>query len=361
MSFKLKWFLNRAFTLSGVTGLFFLGSFLLVQGQEKDILPSDHLLENLPWWTAGGKVETKSLFSVGEWGLPSKDLIFIYRPDAPVTELDKPHTQTLAVCFYEADPKKYLKSFEDEGGPIQWLKIVKDPGTGRSFLIVQRSDLKGNQVVKGFLAAHGAVKQVMEATDTQAFVNFSEGNNPLEVWCSSKAFPASKGEAEHVFAWDGSKGIFQDEKVIPENPGSWSGFSVVIATPVVVAKEQPTPTEVTQAAKPATHKSLKGWWDEPLDPAAAFAKLKTELVPQNIQKGQIATLGQQANVFFKELQKQGVKKEDFSSMRAGYYAAVASALLDKGNSKDADYYLKIALSFQSDNPDALAVKARMKP
>ena len=53
--------------------------------------------------------------------------------------------------------------------------------------------------------------------------------------------------------------------------------------------------------------------------------------------------------------------KDVNALRASYYAAVASTLLDMGNKKDANYYLKTALSFQADNPDALAVKEKLNP
>jgi hypothetical protein len=71
-------------------------------------------------------------------------------------------------------------------------------------------------------------------------------------------------------------------------------------------------------------------------------------------------LGQKAAAFFKELQKKKVPMSDVNNLRSSYYAAVASAFLDKGAKKDAAYYLKTALSFQKDNPDALALKEKMK-
>jgi hypothetical protein len=83
------------------------------------------------------------------------------------------------------------------------------------------------------------------------------------------------------------------------------------------------------------------------------------LVPQLIGKNQIAVLGQKANAFFKEAQKNGVKGKDFADMRSSYYTAVASSLLNAGRAKDAAYYLKIALSYQPDNAEALALKAKI--
>ena len=105
---------------------------------------------------------------------------------------------------------------------------------------------------------------------------------------------------------------------------------------------------------------MKGWWDEPMDAQASLTKLDTELVPGLLKKGQIVTLGQKASAFFNELQKEKVPMKEINGMRSSYYAAVASTLLDMGNKKDAAYYLKIALSFQSDNADALAVKEKLK-
>ncbi|HEY5039962.1 MAG TPA: hypothetical protein VIJ93_12905, partial [bacterium] len=120
------------------------------------------------------------------------------------------------------------------------------------------------------------------------------------------------------------------------------------------------PTGTASIASKTSHPSKDGWWDDPFEPQAAFVKLKTQLVPESIQKGQMAQLGQKAKAFFTVAQKKGTKAPEIASMRSGYYAAVASAILDKGDSKNAAYYLKLALGLQSDNPDALALKARMK-
>ena len=58
--------------------------------------------------------------------LDQKDLVLIYRQSVPVNELDKPHNQTLIVCFFDLAQQKYVKNFEDEGGTIHWIKVVKD-------------------------------------------------------------------------------------------------------------------------------------------------------------------------------------------------------------------------------------------
>jgi hypothetical protein len=98
-----------------------------------------------------------------------------------------------------------------------------------------------------------------------------------------------------------------------------------------------------------------------MDAQTSLIKLSTELVPQLIKKGQIVVLGQKAGAFFTELQKQKTPHETVNNMRSSYYASVASTLLDMGNKKDAAYYLKIALGFQADNPDALGIKAKLQP
>jgi hypothetical protein len=107
-------------------------------------------------------------------------------------------------------------------------------------------------------------------------------------------------------------------------------------------------------------KAANGWWDEPMDAQAALLKLKTEIVPDRIRNNKIIQLGQDAGAFFQEIHKSGIGGKEFASMRATYYAAVAQALLEKGAKKDAAFYLKTALSFQGDNPDALAIKEKLK-
>ena len=59
-------------------------------------------------------------------GLNQSDSILIYRQAVPVGDLDKPHSQTLAVCFYDPTQKKYIKNFSDDGGPILWVKVFTD-------------------------------------------------------------------------------------------------------------------------------------------------------------------------------------------------------------------------------------------
>ena len=272
----------------------------------------------------------------------------IYRQSAPVSELDKPHNQTLVVGFYNAG--KYEMGLKDEGGPIHWLKLFKIPGKNNPVLVFQRDDLKGNQVLKGFIYEDGKMKQVLDATAPQVFARFVG----VDIWCSSKAFPRDESEAEHEFAWDGAKDAFMEPKVAAGGLAGWAGDSIaqpkVESNPVTLA-----------TVKKVSHPSKNGWWDEPLDAAAASAKLNTELVPNLLKRGQIVVLGQKARALFEELQKQKVPTKDINGLRSSYYAAVASTLLDMGNKKDASYYLKTALSFQADNPDALALKAKLNP
>src|SRR6185295_8066592 len=103
-----------------------------------------------------------------------------------------PHNQTLIICFYDVKQQKYVKNFEDEGGTIQWVRLVKDPNKKIPCLILQRDDLKGNQVLKGFAYTAGTVKQVLEAMAPQVFAKFVDGFQGTEIWASSKGLPKDK-------------------------------------------------------------------------------------------------------------------------------------------------------------------------
>ncbi len=314
------------------------------------ILPPDHLLENIPWLGDDGKIESKGLFAFEDFrGLGQKDVVSIYRQSAPVSELDKPHNQTLSICFYDAYTQKYIKALQDEGGPIQWVRILNEENLKSPILVVLRDDLRGNQVIRGYACVNNQVRQVLDAQSPQVFAQFIDGTQNGYILVSAKETPKDKDSAEHVFMWDNTKNLFAENTY--KGVAGWGGDSIL----------RPTPTSVPQMAKvpSASHPSLTGWWDEPFDANKSFTRLKTELVPQLIQKNQIAVLGQKANAFFKEAQKNGVKSKDFAVMRSGYYTAVASTLLDMKRNKDAAYYLKIALSYQSDNADALALKGKL--
>jgi len=119
-------------------------------------------------------------------------------------------------------------------------------------------------------------------------------------------------------------------------------------------------TAVAPAKKPKPIEvSADGWWDKPFDALSAFEKLKANLVPGLIADKKMSLLGKCANAFFSAAKKDGATPQALSTFKAGYYAAIASELLGKNKAKEAAYYLKLALSIQSDNADALAVKARM--
>jgi hypothetical protein len=186
-------------------------------------------------------------------------------------------------------------------------------------------------------------------------VKFTNGFQGPAILCSSKGVPKDTNDAEHVFAWDEALAKFSEGKT--SSTAGWTGSSIAIPEKTDSAKTKP----VTQAAAaPKGQPSKSGWWDEPLDLQTASAKLNTELVPAFIQKGEIAVLGQKAKAFFAELQKKGVAAKDITGVRSSYYAAVASAVLEKGDAKGAAYYLRTALQLQPDNPEALAVKERIK-
>ncbi len=350
---------------------FFTFPFLLLaslawgQNQVTDsVLPPNHLLENLPWLSDDGKIESKGLFDFEDIrGLGEEDMILVYRQAIPVNELDKPHDQTLVVCFYDPTKKKYIKNFEDDGGPVLWIKVITQSDKKRSFMLLQRDDLKGNQVLKGFAYINGNIKQVLEAMAPAISIDLKAGGHGPEVWCSSKEKPKNESSAEHVFYWDDLKAQFVDRKIVLTANG-WSGFSVVVATPIVEAKANPDAknTGAFSALNPEMkkHKAANGWWDEPLDAKASLGQLKTEIVPNRIKNQQIVQLGQDAKAFFNELQKQGITGKEITAMRSVYYSAVASVLFEEGNSKDAAYYLKISLSYKPDNPDALALKDKIK-
>jgi len=325
------------------------------------VLPKDHLLENLPWLSDDGKIESKGLFDFEDVrGLNQRDLVLIYRQSVPVSDLDKPHSQTLAVCFYDPTQKKYIKNFTDDGGPILWVKVYTDPEKRHVFLLSQRDDLKGNQVIRGYAYLAGTLKQVLEVASPQLYASVTAS----QVLCSAKEAPKDSASAEHTFSWDETQSQFVDKMVVA-SAGTWSGSSIRVATPVptavpaaAIAAAASTPS--APAVVSAPKKQGKGWWDEPLDAQASLTKLKTELVPARIQANKIVQLGQEATAFFNEVHKTGIAKKDFASMRATYYAAVAQAILDKGDKKGAAFYVKTAMSFQADNPDALAVQAKLK-
>ena len=134
--------------------LFLIGTFGRVWAQDTsldELLPADHLLEDIPWLDDEGKVEIKGLFTFENIrSVDSKDLIMVYRQATAVGDMDQPHSQTLAICFYNPTQKKYEKAFLDEGGAIQWMRTITDSASKKEFLVVERSDLNGHQVLKAY-------------------------------------------------------------------------------------------------------------------------------------------------------------------------------------------------------------------
>lgn len=336
--------------LAAVTLLLIAGRVLAQTQLVNSILPPDHLLENIPWLGEDGKTESRGLFDFEDFrGMGPKDVVSIYRQSAPVSELDKPHNQTLAISFFDAPSQKYIKALEVEGGPIQWVRLLKETDVKSPILVVLRDDLKGKQVIRGYACVNNQMKQVLDAQSPQVFAQFVGGSQNGYILVSSKSTPKDNDSAEHVFLWDKTKNLFAEATY--KGVAGWEGDSILLPTPTTIP-------QVVQAA-PASHPSANGWWDEPFDANKSFTRLKTELVPQLIGKNQIAVLGQKANAFFKEAQKNGVQGKDFIAMRSGYYTAVASSLLNASRAKDAAYYLKIALSYQPDNAEAQTLKAKM--
>ena len=190
------------------------------------------------------------------------------------------------------------------------------------------------------------MKQVLDTTSPQMFVSFITDTQKTEVWCSSKEAPKKKESAEHAFAWNNSKIQFEEVKTSEE---------VTLAHGITL----PPVPKTKSKAKVSTFGNVE-WWDKPFDPQVSFGVLKNELVPDSIKNGQIIVLGKKATAFFGEAQKNGVRGHEFTAMRSEYYAAVAQALLDIDKSKEAAYYLGIALKLQPDNPTAVAIKAKLK-
>jgi hypothetical protein len=321
-------------------------AFSQVSGKDS-VLPPDHLLENLPWMGDDGKIESKGLFDFEDVrGIGQKDLILIYRPSAPLNELDKNHTQTFALCFYDTAQKKYVKRFEDEGGVIQWVKLLKNPKTSSPILIFQRDDLRGGRDLKAFVYVGGRMKPVLDTSAPVMFVNLSIADKGTEIWWSSKEPPKKKNDAEHAYAWSASKGQFEEIKITEE-----VALAHGVTLPPVPAKKEPSQAVVSDRPD---------WWDKPFDAQVAFGMLKNEIIPESIKNGKIILLGKKATTFFAEAQNHGVRGKEFVAMRAEYYATVAQCLEDGGRSKEAAYYLGIALKLQPDNPSAVALKAKLK-
>jgi hypothetical protein len=315
----------------------------MAQGKWVDsVLPPDHLLEVLPWLGDDGQVASKGLFHFEDLrSAPQKDLILIYRPSVPVQELDKPHTQTLVVCFYDTEQKDFVKKFQDDGGEIHWARLAKGPGGKNQVLVFLRDDMKGKQVLKGYVFQGGEAKKVLEASAPKVFAKFS-GESIL---CSDQAVPRSESDAQKALVWDPGKGLYAEKKAT-EVLG-WSGLSIASASGA------PKGGDVVEISTPVSVAPATS------GPQAEFESL-LGAIPGMVQKGQIAIVGQKAKTFFEKVQKEGVVGKDYASMRSTYYATVAGAVLEKGDAQGAAFYLKTALQLQPDNPNALAVQTKLK-
>jgi hypothetical protein len=350
--------------------LFLIGTFGRVWAQDTsldELLPADHLLEDIPWLDDEGKVEIKGLFTFENIrSVDSKDLIMVYRQATAVGDMDQPHSQTLAICFYNPTQKKYEKAFLDEGGAIQWMRTITDSASKKEFLVVERSDLNGHQVLKAYAYLNDDIQPVLAAQAAQIFADFPSDAAGAEILCSSRSAPQKVEDAEHVYTWNDKKSIFVDA------PSSTASDWTVGATPTVEAVAQAMPTASSEAPSvPATvaaavstvpsAKSSAGWWSEPIQPESDLAQLENQMVPDAVRSGQIAPLGKKANAFFAAARSQGITGSALAKMRAGYYAAVASAVAGSKDPKDAGYYLNLALKLDPTNAQAVALKSQIKP
>ncbi|MGH7739719.1 MAG: hypothetical protein ACREL1_06195 [bacterium] len=344
------------------------------QGTEMDsLLPPDHILEDVPWLGDDGKLVHKGLFSFVDLRSPnSKDLILIYRASDPTADLSKPHAQTLVVCFYNPTQKKYEKAYTEDGGQVQWVKVVPDDAAKKSFLFLDRLDAAGQQELKGYAFLDDAVQPVLQAQDSRVFVRFAPDAKGVEVLCSDKAVPSTAREAEHVFQWNAGKSLFEEDASSPAD--GWNGTSIAaagsgavtaITTPVVVAAlpaaVSALPVEPIKVKAVPARDLSKDWWGKPFDPASASAKLNNEIVPASVKAGQLAALGKRANDFFQACRDVKTDQSAVSKMRADYYTAVASAISDRGGRKAAAYYLGLALKIDPSNSNAADLKTKLQP
>jgi hypothetical protein len=373
------------------------------------ILPANHLLEKLPVITVDGQEEPGGLFDFLDLnGDGKKDLILAYRAPAAASDLEKPHDQILAVCFYDPKGNHYVKLFEDVGGTMSAIRVLSQ-GTGqRKLFFVVRGGGGGVSLTRGFAVTQGKVTRLFELKTPPVYFNAVNAGSKIEAWVSSKKVPASKTDAEKAFAWNESKGVFlaKDGETlgdrvmeptstptvtltatftrtltptktpvppkkkathtpVPEEPTSTPTAVTVaqktepVATPskkIVAKPVVKKPAQPGRASSPGATKALK-WWDEPMVPSAAYAKLRDELVPNRVKNAQMPLLGQQAKSFFAEMTRLGVNKQEVSDYRAGYYTAVAKTLHELDQDDQAAYYLDLVLKSRPDYQEALDFKA----
>jgi hypothetical protein len=79
-----------------------------------------------------------------------------------------------------------------------------------------------------------------------------------------------------------------------------------------------------------------------------------------IKKGDTAALGKAQVAFFNKASKMKVSHQQLSRMRAGYYHCVAKVFYDLRKLKDAEFYTKLALSYDPQDPWALALQSELK-
>ena len=378
------------------------------------LLPANHLLEKLPTVTVDGQDEAGGLFDFIDLnGDGKKDLILAYRAQVSAENLDKPHDQTLAICFYDPKGGHYAKLFEEDGHAMKSIKVLTQSQGQRKILFVERTGDKGSVTTQGYAVLSGKILKLFELTTPPVYVNEVGAGGKVDIWVSSKKAPATKAEAEKIFVWnDGDQAFISKtgetlgDKVleptftptatasatstatlipsktmtpVPKKPTPVPPVptpttaqvaiapkaTAVTVAPVAAPTEAPVekPVEKPVAVAPAGGKTLKvsGWWGPEFELNAAFVKLKGEVIPARVKENDIVKLGQQATAFFNQAQKLGVHGPDYSDLRAGYYVAVARAFKDAGNSAQAKVYLNMVLKGHPHFKEALDLKAEMKP
>ena len=116
----------------------------------------------------------------------------------------------------------------------------------------------------------------------------------------------------------------------------------------------------TAAVAPAAGATTAAvWWPTPFVASTAYAKLKTEIVPARVKANQLNELGKDAKPFFAKLLETGVKGQEFTNYKVGYYTAIGANLLKQNDKVRAEYYVDNALKVSPSDKDALAVKAQI--
>jgi|GEM_PF-1199493 hypothetical protein len=409
--------------LSRVTRLLFAFALVswaapaLAQNEWIDtILPANHLLEKLPRITVDGADETGGLFEFIDLnGDGRKDLLLAYRAQVEAAELEKPHDQTLAVCFYDPKGGHYVKLFEETGPKLSALRVTTQNPGQRKFLLVEREATGGVVWTRGFAVLQGKMPLLFDLKTPPLYLKAVNVGDQVEMWVSGKAAPQKAADADKTFRWDEAKAQFlsksgevlSDKVLVPTPTFAFTRTHtpthtftpthtstpepkatdtpvpivrkpkpVVEEKPVVAAKpakspvaasEKPlTPAEAAQSASTssspakAANTSAVKWWAEPLDAASAYEQLRNEIVPSRIKSGNLTLLGQQAKAYFAALTAKGVPKATLGEYRAGYYTAVASNLRDIGRVNEAKYYLNMVLKSRPDYPEALKLQAELQ-